>query len=426
MKLLNKSFLYLSVSLLFIVSLWMMVLYFNIYREIKESVDEGLENYKRQIIFQATKDTTVLQQHSFDEGFFAIHEIEKNIASDRKDSYVDTLLYMQDADDEAPELEPTRMLTTMFEQGGRYYELQIINSMVEEDDLMKETFREAIGLYIVLILSVIFINNVVLKKLWKPFYSLLQQLKQYRIGASTSLPRAETKTKEFEDLQNAVHILLQHNTETYEQQKQFIGNASHELQTPLAITKNKLELLLEKGSLKDDDAAQLEDVMYIIDRLVRINKALLLLTKIENKQFFDNKSVNINDLVNLVIDNLDDFAQYRNIEIQLHENAILTVEMDISLANVVISNLLRNAIFHNLQGGIVTIDIQSECLTITNTGGTTSIPKEQLFTRFHKSDSATNGTGLGLAIVKAICSLYGFEIEYKHQNEIHIFVWTVK
>src|SRR5690606_7914167 len=177
----------------------------------------------------------------------------------------------------SPELEPVRMLTTAFENNGNYYELQIINSMVEEDDLIEELIYDAIWLYFLLIISLVVINNFVLQRLWKPFYSFLNQLKNYRIGSSKNFPEACTKTKEFTDLQNAVNILLQHNIETYEQQKQFIGNASHELQTPLAIATNKLELLIEKGNLQSEQAENIAEVMSMIERLVRLNKSLLLL-----------------------------------------------------------------------------------------------------------------------------------------------------
>src|SRR5690606_9283637 len=109
-----------------------------------------------------------------------------------------------------------------------------------------------------------------------------------RVGNSKNFPEVKTDTAEFTDLQNAVNILLQHNIETYEQQKQFIGNASHELQTPLAIATNKLELLIEKGNLQNEQAESIAEIMSIVERLVRLNKSLLLLTKIENKQFLDN------------------------------------------------------------------------------------------------------------------------------------------
>ena len=160
---------------------------------------------------------------------------------------------------------PCECLSTAFESYGRYYELTIVNSMVEEDDLIEELLRKAVWLYVILIAAIIIINNVVLQRLWKPFYDFLEQLKGYRLGSSKNLPEAKTKIKEFTDLQFAVKKLLQHSIETYQQQKQFIGNASHELQTPLAIIINKLELLIEKGNLTDSQAESIAEVMNIVE-----------------------------------------------------------------------------------------------------------------------------------------------------------------
>ncbi|GAL83651.1 histidine kinase [Sporocytophaga myxococcoides] len=422
MKLLNKSLIYLSVSLFFIIGLWSVVFYFNILDEIKESVDEGLDNYKRQIVYQAQKDTSVLAKRKFDEGFFAIREISQSQALAVKDKYLDTLMYMQDADDESPELEPVRLLTTAFENNGHYYQLKIINPMVEEDDLVGELLRLALGLYLLLITVVILINNFVLQRLWQPFYSFLNQLKNYRIGSSKSFPEVNTKTKEFTDLQKAVNILLQQNIETYEQQKQFIGNSSHELQTPLAIATNKLELLIEKGNLQPDQAENIAELMSIIERMVRLNKSLLLLTKIENKQFLNNQIVSLNELVKQSLTDLGEIAEFKDIKINVFENAELTIEMDVSLANIIVSNLLRNAIFHNVSNGIVNVDISDDVIKVSNTGIESPLNTEKIFSRFYKTENDQSGTGLGLTIVKAICELYGFSVLYRFENGLHWFV----
>jgi len=392
--------------------------------EIKESVDEGLDNYKRQIIYQAQKDTTILNKNNFDEGFFTIREIPQAQALEIKDTYTDTLMLMQDADDETPEAEPVRLFKTAFENKGHYYELKIINSLVEEGDFMEEFFLEALGLYLLLIAIIISINNVVLQRLWKPFYSFLNQLKNYRIGKD--FPGVKTKTQEFTDLQKAVNILLQHNIETYEQQKQFIGNASHELQTPLAIAMNKLELLTEQGNLQPGQAENIAETMNIIERLVRLNKSLLLLTKIENKQFLDNVMVSINEVIKQNINSLEDIAEYKNIKISVAETTELMIEMDFSLANVVVSNLLRNAIFHNKENGNVNIEISETGIQISNSGINTPINEQKLFSRFHKNENNTKGTGLGLAIVKAVCDLYAFSIFYHFKNGVHFFVLHLK
>lgn len=421
MKLLNRSILHLMTYLLLIVSLWSVIFYFNMLDEIKGSVDEELENYKRQIVFKAEKDPTILQQRTFDEGFFSVNKISEEEALSFKDTYEDTEIYAQDADDEAPELEPVRILTTVFEQNGSFYQLKIFNNMVEEDDLVKELLWDAAGLYILLIFSILFINNFVLKRLWKPFYELLDELKNYRLGISKSLPNVETKTKEFSDLQDAVTTLLQYSEKSYEQQKEFIGNASHELQTPLAIAISKLELLIEKENFTEDQAEKIAEIMEIIERLVRLNRSLLLLTKIENKQFFDDQEIKVNDIVEKNIEDLSDIAEFKEVEIIFSENSELLVKADAALINIIVSNLLRNAIFHNIKSGKVEVKIDAKKLSVLNTGTDHSLNHEKIFTRFQKSEQHQSGSGLGLAIVKAIAELYDFTVSYDFKNGMHEF-----
>lgn len=421
MKLLNKSIFYLSISILLIISISSILFYFNLLKEIKSSVDEGLDNFKRQIIYKTERDSTLLTHSNFNNGFFSIKEITTAEALQIRDQYTDTTMFMRDKDDDEAEAETVRMLTSAFEKNGKFYKLNIINSMVEEDDLVEQLLRGSIWLYGILMLFIILINNFVLQRLWEPFYSFLSQLKQFRIETKETLPAVKTNTKEFVDLQNAVHILLKRSIESFEQQKQFIGNASHELQTPLAITLNKLELLIEKNALQPEQADSIYEIMNMVERLIRLNKSLLLLTKIENKQIFNNKKIEFNKIVLQNISELEEIADFKEIKISYTESGILTTEIDTSLANTIISNLLRNALFHNYPNGTVAVSISEKSLIVSNTGIEKTLDVQKIFTRFYKSEQSQNSTGLGLSIVKAICNLYGFEITYYFKNNLHHF-----
>lgn len=421
MKLLNQSLKYVSVSILLIVTAWSVVFYLIMIGEIKDTIDEGLENYKAIIIQNAARDSSILNQKHFDEDFFSLRKIGKKEALSIKDRYIDTEIYMQDADDPESEPEPVRMLTTAFEIDGRYYELKVANSMVEEDDLIDALFWNVLWLYIVLIASIIIVNNSVLKKLWKPFYALLGQLKTYRLGSSQNFPEVNTDTKEFIDLQKAVNTLLQHSVAAYERQKEFIGNASHELQTPLAIVTNKIELLLENDDLKNDSAEKVAEVYQIIERLVRLNKSLLLLSKIDNKQFFDNQPVSINKIVDKTLGDLEEIVEFRQLKVTYIPARELEAQMDVTLANIVVANLLKNAVTHNNERGKLEVKIGAETLKISNTGKLENLDSERIFQRFQKQSAEGQGTGLGLAIVKAIVDLYGFSISYAYLEGIHNF-----
>lgn len=420
MKLLNRSITYISISILIIIGLWALLFYFSMTGEIRESVDEGLNNYKLQIIYQAHQDTSVLKQVNFNEGFYTIKEISKEQAHASIDQYIDTSMYIQKRIGHHRELEPFRMLTSAFKDDGRYYKLDVINSMVEKDDLINRLFRDTVLLYIFLIFSIIIINNFVLRRVWNPFYDFLEQLKSYRLGSQATHPNVRTKTKEFLDLQKATNTLLLHNISSFEQQKQFIGNASHELQTPLAIALNKLELYIEKRDLKSEHINDIGETITIIERLIRLNKSLLLLTKIENKQFLRDEKISLNLVVEKGIQELEEIAAFKRIYISTKENHKIIVNMDPALSDILIFNLLRNVVFHTKREGTVLIEVTKNQIKFSNSGEITLHP-DTIFNRFQKSGSQSGGSGLGLSIVKAICDFYDFKISYHFENHQHHF-----
>lgn len=418
MKLLNQSIVILSLLIFLIIGIWAVIFYFFMIAEIKESVDEGLDNYRRQIVYQAHRDTLLLKQVDFNEGFYAIREIPKETAHRVKDYYSDTLINIPKGKEK--NLEPFRMLTTAFEDDDLYYELRVINSMVEKDDLISQVFKNTLWLYILLIVSIFFVNNIVIRRVWKPFYEFLSQLKNYKIQYAEKFPQVKTKTKEFNDLQMATHTLLKHNLAIFEQQKEFIGNAAHELQTPLAISLNKLELLLEKGDLGYTQAGEIGEVMDIIERLKRMNKSLLLLSKIENHQFLGSESIDINEVVRKGVSELGEIAEFKNIEFLIEEEDEFRVEMNPSLAEILILNLLRNALFHTRSQKEIRIRLKLGMVEIIN-DGEKALDAQTIFNRFQKSDNYSGGSGLGLSIVKAICKLYKFDIQYSFLDKQHHF-----
>ena len=334
-------------------------------------------------------------------------------------------MYMQDNDDENLELEPVRQLTTAFVHDGKYYKLTIINSMVEEDDLIQDLIWEAVGLYLVLILSIAFINNFVLQKLWKPFYILLEKLKNFQLGKS-EIPEVQTNVKEFEDLQTALKSLLVNSNQTLEKQKEFIGNASHELQTPLAIAIHKLELILEKNKLDNEQAEQIAEILNIIERLTKLNKSLLLLTKIENNQFIKNEEVILNNTFKQCLNEYEELIEFKEIHVELIEDTELKLNIDPALAQIIASNLIKNAIVHNVENGMLKIEFKDKQLIVTNSGKNEALDGIKIFDRFQKSNQEKGGSGLGLAILKAICNIYGLKVSYTFKNELHNFVITFK
>lgn len=421
MKLLNQSIKYLSVALLFIVALWSVTFYFSMFNEIKDTMDEELENQKRLIIQNTLNDSIIAVKSHFDENLYTLERINKQTALSAKDQYLDTKILMQDADDPVLELEPVRMLVTVFRANNSYYQLKIVNPIIEQNDLIKALLWNVIGLYIILILSIIFINNFILKKLWQPFYTFLEQLKLYKIDDSKPLPKTKTNIQEFKDLQESVDEMTQRSVNTYNKQKEFTENAAHELQTPISIARNKIELLFEENNLTENQVQKLTETYQVLQRLTKLNKSLLLLSKIENKQIMEEQEMNFNELVKQNIKELEEMASFKNIEIVVNEKDSLVRKMDKSYAQILVANLLKNALYHNIENGKIEILIDAQQLSISNTGNEEKLDNDKIFNRFQKYSSSANSTGLGLAIIKAIASIYRFEINYYFQDKKHCF-----
>jgi signal transduction histidine kinase len=412
MKLMNHTLKYLSITLFVIISIWAAIFYINMLDEVYDSLDDGLDNYKLLIINKANEDSSILSKTEFAESNYEIREIPEDMAVERKDTHVDTLMYMLYEED----FEPVRMLTTAFRMHDRYYELKVISSMVEEDDLIEDLLYSLIWLYFALIASILLVNNFLLRKTWKPFYVLLEQLRGFKLGKDPMIKPEETSVTEFKELNEAVSLLINRSLETYHGQKQFIENASHELQTPLAISINKLELLTEKENLDEENLTAIGQVIQTLERLTRLNKSLLLLSKIENQQFQDNEKVHINAVIENLLEEFSDFAEYKNVTISYRWNDQLFVDMNKNLAEIFVTNFLKNAIVHNVPNGSVQITVDTSSFTIANTGSDKPLNPDKIFQRFQKHSNEKNTTGLGLAIVKAIADLYGLSVTYSFKN----------
>lgn len=421
MKLLNQSIKYLAIALLFVVALWALAFYFSMLNQIKDSIDEELEHQKRLIIRNTLSDAIIATKPDFDENLYTLERINKRAALSAKDQYLDTEILMQDADDPIPELEPVRMLVTVFRANNSYYQLKIVNPIIEQNDLIKALLWNVIGLYIILILSIIFINNFILKKLWQPFYTFLEQLKLYKIDDSKPLSKTKTNIQEFKDLQQTVDEMTQKSVNAYNRQKEFTENAAHELQTPIAIARNKIELLFEENNLTENQVQKLTETYQVLQRLTKLNKSLLLLSKIENIQIMEEQEINFNELVKQNIKELEEIALFKKVEIVVAEKDSLVRKMNKSYAQILVANLLKNAIYHNIENGKIEILIDTQQLSISNTGNEEKLDNDKIFNRFQKYNSFSNSTGLGLAIVKAIASIYRLEINYYFQDKKHCF-----
>ena len=300
----------------------------------------------------------------------------------------------------------------MFRHHAKYYQMEVITSMVEEDDLISEFFYALLWLYIGLVATIIILNNFLLRSIWRPFYHLLKQVKRFRLEDSSRFEIKKTSIDEFRLLNESIEKLIKSNTDSYNSQKHFIENASHELQTPLAISINKLEALAETGKLSDTELQLLASALDNLERLTRLNKSLLLLSRIENKQYLQEEEIDFSNLIEKMRSDFSDQLEYSQLTLNIHHDGTPQPIMNADLAMILVMNLVKNAIVHNHRNGTIDIHTTNNFLSITNSGKNIPLDRARLFTRFNNEHQSEISTGLGLAIVKAIADLYSFNISY--------------
>jgi len=306
------------------------------------------------------------------------------------------------------EEEPYRVLHFGLQAQGGIYRIDLLQSAVETEDIAETVLLLNLVLLVALFLVLFLAQKRMSLRLWQPFHATIEQLRGFRLAQSEPLTFPGTNTDEFAELHAALVRLTEKTRQDYQSLKRFSENASHEIQTPLAIVQAKLETLLQTPGLNDEQLTHLSGAQRAINRLSRLQQNLLLLVKIENDQFQTTTKLEVQQLVENKLAMLEDFIEVKGLRVETNF-APVEIQANPFLAEMVISNLLGNAVKHNLpEKGWLSVHLQQQQLIIKNAGSPPGGPVEELFERFRRSGSPTEGLGLGLAIAREICDQYGW------------------
>jgi signal transduction histidine kinase len=403
-----------------VLSAWAFVFYWGMIEEVNDEVDDSLEDYSELIIMRSLAGKDLPSNDNGSNNQYFLREVDAAYALSKESiCYRDSMVYI----DEKNESEPARILTTLFrDKDERFYELSVYTPSIEKRDLKESIFYLLIGLFVILFVIILLINIWVFHRSMKPFYQLLEWLEHYRLGKNNEKLSIETHTTEFRKLNEAVSRYVAHSEEVFEKQKQFIGNASHELQTPLAICQNRLEMLLEDETLGEQQMSEIMKTYQTLEYLSKLNKSLLLLSKIDNHQFSEEKEVCLNEVLHRYMDDYQEVYAYRDITLTVEEEGELYWNMNETLAVVLITNLLKNAFVHNINKGSIRIVISSSGIRFGNTASGSALDASRVFDRFYQGSKKKEGsTGLGLAIVDAVCRHSSLKIRYRFEEDMHWF-----
>lgn len=304
----------------------------------------------------------------------------------------------------------------------REFILSVKTSLFESKNLLKSVL--IIQLILLLILFVVFqiITRNISKKVWQPFNQILDFLKGYDISKPSLLNTEILGIEEFNELNKEINSLITRTEKSFNIQKEFTENAAHELQTPVAIIKSKLDLFLQDPQLSKNQAKLVEQINYVLQKLADLNKNLLLLSKIENQQFALTDKINVNQLAEENIENLTFFAQANYQQLIYAKPAKINLIGSKNLCTQLFQNLLINAIQYGSKGTLINIILEEKSLTFMNEGSPLPFSQEQLFSRFSKSiQHNQKGNGLGLSISHKIAQAHHFDLTYQYLKGKHHF-----
>ena len=419
MKLIYRIVIRISLLLILVLGVWAVFFYMAMMDEVNDEVDDSLEDYSEVIIIRALAGEELPSQNTGSNNQYYLREVTEEYADSREDiTYKDSMVYIV----EKGETEPARILTTIFKDDeSRFYELTVSTPSIEKEDLTAAIRNWMIFLYVALLLVIIVVNVWVFQQSMRPLYVLLHWLDGYRIGSKNKPLENDTQITEFRKLNEAAIRNAERSEQLFEQQKQFIGNASHEIQTPLAICRNRLEMMMEDESLSEFQLEELMKTHQTLEHITKLNKSLLLLSKIDNGQFTETVELELNELLKQYLDDYKEVYAYREIQTEVVEKGAFRVQMNESLATILVTNLLKNAFVHNVDCGHIRIEITSHCFTFCNSGVEHPLDSTHIFERFYQGAKKEGSTGLGLAIVDSICRLQNIGLKYYFQNGEHCF-----
>lgn len=416
MKLLTKSTLYIATLSLFLFFI-MGVIFFQVLKNMSISDLNRELNDLKEVVDVYLNDYWGTQVGTLP-GIDSLSVSEAGSNFQMEDSYGDTLKF----DLKTDQYRTYRFLQYFSEKDGSFVRVRIYKSTTPTDKLV-ERVTLMITLMVILFLAGIFIlNRFIFANLWKDFFEAIEKLKRFETTKEPVI-LGEQDIQEFDELKQVLEVMTSRLANDYRELKEYTDHTTHELQTPLAVIKSKTELLIQSENLGAEEMKLLQAINTSVHQLSRLNSTLTLITRIENRQFTEKEEINLELLIERHLELLEEHTQLRKIQVRKqYGDGTKTLFMDQGLADLLVANLLKNAIVHNEEGGSIYIETDQHRLMIQNEGPPLGFDQEELFTRFVRDTRRTSSFGLGLSLVKKVCEYYNFFVKYSFDNQRHTFI----
>ncbi|SEA78809.1 sensor histidine kinase [Pedobacter hartonius] len=381
-------------------------------------VDEALGKYENQVHKYVSKNDSLPIFKNFEEV-----QVEYRLTDRYREKKI-RQAFIYNRDDRKSET--FRLIVFSQRVNGVWYEITVAKPL-EGTKLLTRTLVYSTLVILLLMISIsVLLNRSILKKLWQPFYKSMNEMKGFKLGSQQEPVLPETDIEEFSMMNAILSGTISGAKNDYRILKEFTENASHEIQTPLAIIRSKLDLVIQDEGLSEGQSDSLKSAFAAVSRLSRLNQSLLLLAKIENQQFTYVEQINLKDKLDEKLQQFNEFWDGNHITVITDlQDAGITANPE--LIDILLNNLLSNSGRHNAENGKILITLIPGKLEIANTAKQHSLDTKRLFDRFYKESQYSKSNGLGLSIVKQICEHSGLNIRYAFADQKHVFTfeWAV-
>lgn len=419
MKLVYRITLSLIVPLVITLGLWGWLSYRTMARKIHADTDMILKEYSDDIISRMLSGRELPERFNGAYNTYYIKEVTPEYAaSNPAVCYGEAEAFLKSQEDFAS----SRVRKQVFmDREGQYHEIAVSLPTFEQDTLVEHVLWWTGILFVVLLVALLIIGVIVVEYNMRPFKVLMAWIDGYEPGRKTAPVPDDTDIVEFRKLADTVRKAVDRFEHEYEERKIFIGNASHELQTPLAVCSNRVEMMLDRPDLDEEMAAELVKLHRSLQHMVRLNKTMLLLAKIENDRFPDKVKVDLSDMLVKAVELNDEIYSYKEISSSLSREGDFIHEMNEQMASVLVTNLVKNAYVHSPEGSGISVTVSGDGFSISNPGDM-PLDQDKLYHRFYQPGGRKEGsTGLGLALAYSVCERNGLALSYDFKENRHIF-----
>jgi signal transduction histidine kinase len=414
MKLLRKTsgtYLIISGSVFVIAGI---VIYLVISLFFKGQLDEKLLSDRMTVIRNIEKYGSVPSFYPFIEVKGLSDQPERSV------EFSDTIIF----DINENENVPFRQVSSVVSINSRCYLIIARDTLIEKSDMLMTITISLVACFILLYTSLYFINKRFSLKIWQPFYNTLADLRRFSYADHEFSLSPAGDIDEFAELNITLYGLTSKVISDYQSLKRFTEDASHEIQSPLAVIQSKLESLMQYRDLTEPQADLIKSAYSSVQRISKLAQALLLLTKIANNQFPEKRQVNVSEMLEEKLKLFEDQINSKSLTLRKEIEPECNIETNLFLLESLIMNLAGNAVRHTSKGGVISIKLDRKRFEIWNSGFPFSFHPDKLFERFFKANPSTESLGLGLSIVREICSLNKWKVSYAYDNEGHRFTVT--